>query len=301
MEQEAHTPCTNCEHPFTGNFCPNCGQSIKIYERPFPSIVKEFLGDLFAFDSRFWRSIPALIYKPGTMISEYVGGKHGLYVPPFRLYVFISFIFFLLLENLAVNGIEANKDEIISAISRDSSETKEVNEFAQDNAILHSPVKDTSVQAEKPEAVNIQINGKDEQAKFKEIISDPAKYIVRFNKNLSWSFFLLMPLLGFLLWVFFRKNRPYYVPPFLYALQLHTLLFLVLSILIGLQLLFSDQSRFSGIWLTYLLPVHAVAGARKLYSVGWVSAFIRLTFATFLYLIFVFASAVLTAIYIFTS
>jgi hypothetical protein len=235
------------------------------------------------------------------MISEYVGGKHVLYVPPFRLYVFISFIFFLLLETLAVNGIEANKDEIISAISRDSSETAIIDEFVKDSSLTNSSVLDTSGKLQESGAVNIHINGKDEQAKFKEIISDPAKYIVRFNKNLSWSFFLLMPLLGFLLWVFFRKNRPYFVPHFLYALQLHTLLFLVLSILMGLQLLLSNQSNIHGSWLLYVLPVHAVAGARQLYAFGWIPTFIRLAFATFFYLIFVVSSAVMMAVYIFTT
>lgn len=300
MEQEINKPCTHCEYPFTGRFCPNCGQSVKIYEKPFLSIIKEFSGDLFAFDSRFWRSIPALIYKPGTMISEYVGGKHVMYMPPFRLYVFVSFIFFLLLNNIAVTGVMAKKDDIINAISRDTLET-EVSRVTLDTMVSGYLPKDASLQTGTPKVIDSQIDSTHEKAKLKEIISDPAKYIGQFNKNISWSLFLLMPLLGFFFWLFFRKNRPYYVPHFLYALQLHTILFLVLSFIMSLQLLLPDRSTIPEAWLLYLLPVHAVAGARQLFKLGWVSTFFRLAFATFLYMILVVTAAVLSAVTIFTS
>jgi len=300
MEQEANKPCTHCEYPFTGRFCPNCGQSVKIYERPFLSIIKEFLGDLFAFDSRFWRSIPALIYKPGTMIGEYVGGKHVMYVPPFRLYVFVSFIFFLLLDNIAVTGVMAKKDDIINAISRDTSETV-VSRAATDTLVSEYLPKDTTTQTGTPGEIDININGEDSKAKLREIIADPSKYIAQFNKNISWSLFMLMPLLGFFFWLFFRKNRPYYVPHFLYALQLHTILFLVLSIIMGLQLMLPDRSTIPETWLLYLLPVHAVVGARQLFRFGWITTFFRLAFATFVYMILVVSATVMSAITIFTS
>jgi hypothetical protein len=301
MEQEINEPCTHCEHPFTGRFCPNCGQSVKVYERPFLSIIKEFLGDLFAFDSRFWRSLPALIYKPGTMISEYVGGKHVMYVPPFRLYVFVSFIFFLLLDNIAVTGVMAKKDDIINAISRDTTEMAGIGQPSIDSLSSGHLPEGSSGLKESPGSVEININSDDDKAKFREIIADPAKYITRFNKNISWSLFLLMPLLGFFFWLFFRKNRPYYVPHFLYALQLHTILFLVLSIIMGLQLALPDRSFIPETWLLYLLPVHAVVGARQLFRFGWISTFFRLAFATFMYMILIVTAAVLSALTIFTS
>lgn len=264
-------------------------------------MIREFLGDLFAFDSRFWRSIPALIFRPGTMISEYVGGKHVMYVPPFRLYVFVSFIFFLLLDNIAVTGVMAKKDDIINAISRDTTEKADIEQTIIDSLSSENIAESSSGQKEPPGAVNINFNSDDDKAKFREIIADPAKYIARFNKNISWSLFLLMPILGFFFWLFFRKNRPYYVPHFLYALQLHTILFLVLSIIMGLQLALPDRSFMPETWLLYLLPVHGVVGARQLFRFGWISTFFRLAVASFMYMILVVTAAVLSALTIFTS
>ena len=63
--EENRVDCKNCKTTFEGKFCPNCGQSVFEYQRPFRFLLADFTGNLFAFDTRFWKSLKALTIKPG--------------------------------------------------------------------------------------------------------------------------------------------------------------------------------------------------------------------------------------------
>ncbi len=297
-----NTPCANCGAIPVGRYCPNCGQSARVYEKPVLAFLKEFLGDLFAFDSRFWRSLPALVLRPGTMVTEYVSGKHGSYMPPFRIYVFVSFFFFLLLEFFTTANLEKKATPFTNSSVADSI----VQSLTQPDSV-HQGVtaKDTTLaQNKSDQSIQLELNGQDSKttkARLKEILEDPAKYISKFYKNLSWSFFLLLPLLGFFFWALFRKARPYYVPHFLYAIQLHTMLFFMLALLITIDLVWPGASAYLNGSPLWLLPVHAVLGARQLYGLGWRTTFLRLVAATLLYIFCVLIATTLTVIYIFTT
>ena len=97
--------CKNCETFFDGKFCPECGQSVKDYDKPFSFIFYNFVGDFFAFDTRFFRTFIALLFKPGFLSKEYFDGKRITYAPPFRIFIFVSFILFLLLQTYTNKGL----------------------------------------------------------------------------------------------------------------------------------------------------------------------------------------------------
>ena len=89
--------CKNCESSIEEDFkfCPNCGQATESEEN-LKSFFSHFLSDYFTFDSKISRSILPLITKPGFLTLEYVRGKKAHYIPPLRLYIFTSILFFLL-------------------------------------------------------------------------------------------------------------------------------------------------------------------------------------------------------------
>ncbi|TDI95710.1 MAG: DUF3667 domain-containing protein [Caldithrix sp.] len=101
--------CPNCSENLTGNFCTNCGQKAKNLNVPFKELVSEVVGDIFTFDSRFFRTLMPLIAKPGFLTVEYNLGRRSRYVTPFRLYVFISFILFFMLSSIDVKIVKFTK------------------------------------------------------------------------------------------------------------------------------------------------------------------------------------------------
>lgn len=106
--------CRNCGTIFNGQFCPECGQSVKDYDKPFSFIIYNFAGDFFSFDTRFFRTFIALIIKPGFLSLEYFKGKRIKYAPPFRLFIFASFILFLLLQTYTNRGLTTVLDSSLS-------------------------------------------------------------------------------------------------------------------------------------------------------------------------------------------
>lgn len=95
--------CLNCGHPFAGDerFCPACGQARR---KPLPKVkdlILDFLGDFFTFDSKLFRSLWPLFVRPGQMTREYIEGKQVRFIPPLRMFLFLSVIMVIVLNYTA--------------------------------------------------------------------------------------------------------------------------------------------------------------------------------------------------------
>ncbi|WP_346862951.1 DUF3667 domain-containing protein [uncultured Draconibacterium sp.] len=119
-EDYKNVTCANCETKFDGHFCPNCGQSVKEFDKPISFVLYNFLGDFFAFDTRFFRTFIALLFRPGFLSKEYIEGRRVRYAPPFRVYVFVSFVLFLLLQIYTNKGLVTVLDSDKTRVGLDS-------------------------------------------------------------------------------------------------------------------------------------------------------------------------------------
>ncbi len=114
--------CLNCNDPLKGeeNFCPNCGQRNNINQLSFKLFVEEFFGDVFSYDSRLWGTVFPLILKPGKVAYEFVTGKRKEYINPFRTYLSVSLIFFVILgmiktiEQYNGDGTQSNTSSFLN-------------------------------------------------------------------------------------------------------------------------------------------------------------------------------------------
>lgn len=97
--------CRNCGTELTGEFCHGCGQSARNLRRPFWALLKESAETLLAMDGRFMQTVPALMAYPGRVSRDYLDGRRARFIPPFRLYIFASLIFFVLLPLATGQGV----------------------------------------------------------------------------------------------------------------------------------------------------------------------------------------------------
>tara|TARA_R110002020_G_scaffold80583_1_gene201014 strand:+ start:61740 stop:62810 length:1071 start_codon:yes stop_codon:yes gene_type:complete len=88
-------PCENCGAVVPDRFCSACGQLASSFHRPVWELVTESVADMFALDGRLLRSLPMLMFRPGRMTRNYLDGQRARYVPPFRMFLLASVIFFL--------------------------------------------------------------------------------------------------------------------------------------------------------------------------------------------------------------
>lgn len=97
--------CRNCGAELAGEFCHSCGQSARSLRRPFWNLVTESVETLFLMDGRLAQTLPALMLYPGRVSRDYLDGRRARFIPPFRLYVFASLVFFVLLPLVTGQGL----------------------------------------------------------------------------------------------------------------------------------------------------------------------------------------------------
>jgi hypothetical protein len=94
----AHVPtCLDCGAELAGPYCHSCGQHDEDNIRPMRALLAEIGSDVFAVDSRLFRTIRPLLFHPGLLTNEYMAGRRSRYIPAFRLYIGASVIYFLVL------------------------------------------------------------------------------------------------------------------------------------------------------------------------------------------------------------
>jgi len=87
--------CLNCRHVLHGQYCGICGQRSSTRLISLWGLIAEGLGDLLDMDSRLWRTLRALLLRPGYLTAEYLEGRRARFMPPFRMYLAFSLIFFI--------------------------------------------------------------------------------------------------------------------------------------------------------------------------------------------------------------
>jgi uncharacterized protein DUF3667 len=102
--------CANCSNALVGEYCSVCGQR----HEPHVHTVGHFAGEAFESishaDSRLWRTLLYLLIRPGFLTREFFEGRRVRYLPPFRLYLVISVVFFIV---IGLGGDESKDVEIV--------------------------------------------------------------------------------------------------------------------------------------------------------------------------------------------
>jgi hypothetical protein len=89
--------CRNCGARATGHYCPNCGQETRIALPTFGTFMREAAGRYVALDGRAWRTLFALVARPGFLTLEYFNGRRRRYIRPARLFLVLYLLLFAII------------------------------------------------------------------------------------------------------------------------------------------------------------------------------------------------------------
>jgi hypothetical protein len=92
--------CLNCGTPLSDVYCPHCGQKDIPKRQTLGELFSNFISSFWSYESKFFKTCQYLLFKPGFLATEYNAGRRERFYHPARMYVFISFIFFLLFFSL---------------------------------------------------------------------------------------------------------------------------------------------------------------------------------------------------------
>lgn len=324
--------CLNCRYVVENRFCPNCGQENTDTRKTFHHLFIHFFEDLTHYENAFWRTIKNLLFKPSALTKEYLSGKRLSYLAPVRLYIFISFITFLLIAIFPgeINSSEktTEKEPTITTKNKSFQNTLAVNDSIKKNLTnskgdiqlfnfgYESVEQLDSIQKHAPESeklsdfnywMNKKIQIVKENNTQSEIIE---KFISSFTHNLPKVLFVFMPIFAFFLWLFHNKKRWYYFDHGIFTLHYFSfllLLFLLLFLINKSLSPFAELSFVSFIQITtnfigigwmvyYFFPAH-----HRFYGETRLISFIKSSLLFFINFILVIIILSIFAIYTFIN
>ncbi len=117
-KQQEHSPaiCANCATPLTGAFCHGCGQKAHMH-RSVLHLGEEFLHGILHFDTKAWRTLPLLVFKPGELTRRYLDGQRTRFVSPLALFLFMMFLMFFVGSLTNGRGAIDNPDQIRAGVA----------------------------------------------------------------------------------------------------------------------------------------------------------------------------------------
>src|SRR3954471_20435869 len=123
------TPCRNCGVPLQGQYCHACGQKAAHLDVSLRELVQEAIHEFAHLDdSKIVQTLKLLLFKPGELTAEFLRGRRSRYVPPIRLYLVCSLLFFALAawsRSLFIN-IQMTKEDIPDSAEREATRKETV-------------------------------------------------------------------------------------------------------------------------------------------------------------------------------
>ena len=299
--------CTNCGYEFRGHFCPDCGQEVAEFNRPFGFVVYDFMGNFFAFDTRFLKTFKYLLFYPGHLTTEFFKGRRNSYSPPFRIFVFLSFILFLLLSFLTDQGLDSeintpgntsaviNQNEIKPGPGNSVQLNADAAKFRSDS-IVSEIIKTDSVSENLDINLDLIFSGngnfrmrlgqaadilekaienekdpKERQRiqKYIEMCRKPEILVSTILKYLSWASFALLPIFALILKLFYIRRKKLYIQHLIFSIHLHSFLFMVLIPFTLLRLIFNSVPEFINLLLLGTIPVYLLFALHNYYGQKW--------------------------------
>jgi len=311
-----HRPaaCRNCGTDLTAlpaaNFCPHCGQDTVLHPPTLWEFVHEFITHYVALEGALWRSLGALLLRPGKLTREYFHGRRKHYVLPLRLYLSASFVFFLVVK-IASGGHDAPPaEDVVQQVAVEAA--PDVNAEAA-SAAAHSASAASSPE-EKPRSAR-SLARRAAMATYTACYEKPGscnwldttvgKFIIKSQKgdaeHIDWqprivaaapyAIFLMLPLFAGLLQLTYWRRRMAYGEHFVFSLHLHSFWFIAL-LLVNLL----PDSLVIGPLLA--IPAYGCWAMRSVYGGGWWPTLGRATVLSFVYGVLLTVGATALAVWV---
>lgn len=308
-------PCLNCGDATVGFYCPQCGQRKVDMRVSLRRMLMEVMDDQLSVNSTLPRTLGALFFRPGHLTREYVQGRVVRYIPPFRLYLVSSLLFFILLPlvpgvsdlNVSIQD-EARADSIRIAAEVDSVLLARARATGQDTTQYAQAVK----KAGNGRTMNINFGPRPEKAirplrpfarrmkeaegRLEDMGPREAVRTLRnaFLDNAPTGVFLIMPLFALILKLLYARRKRFYVEHFVFALHMHSFAFLLLTVM---MLARTDWvNAVLGGWFVISLYI----AMKRVYGQGYVRTFFKYLLLGQAYglilIVGVLATAILTAL-----
>jgi Protein of unknown function (DUF3667) len=298
------TLCANCGTPLNGKYCSACGQ--RHHDLPihhFWHFVGEAAEDLTHADSRLWQTLIALLFRPGFLTREFLDGRRARYLPPVRLYLVVSVIFFV------IAGLHARLSNPEAIVVTQNGNLHSRGNFHYQVVPLQTQARPGAVAHARAGAASGAASGADSalatltqtQAGRQQLCNESGTYIEQhwgwlarwgprvtqsclaantqggierleeaFAHNLERAMFLLLPLLALAMKPLYLRPPRHYVEHLLFFLHSHAFLFVVCGAATVLGMITSAGLLLGPIdaAIAIYIPIYYYRAMRRIYGQG---------------------------------
>jgi hypothetical protein len=272
--------CKNCAAPLTGRYCANCSQAADVHVPSTRELFHELLEGLTHSDSRLWRTLICLWFKPGKLTEEFIAGRRVAYLPPFRLYLIVSILFFL------IASFTHTRVQFVKFDSPSSTDAAHVSSCA--DVKFEWVAKHPGWNQRLQHACDEIVRGNGGDNLLHTVVATAPK-----------AMFLFLPLIAFIHMLFYWRPRHRYAEHLLFLVHLHAFFF-SLAILWVLATDAADlwpglgqASETVGKLLGWWAFIYTVVAMRRVFRRSWLGTFFK---ACALYLVYTVLLAITIAV-----
>jgi hypothetical protein len=234
--------CENCAAPVTGPYCAQCGQKHGHSVHSVWHFLREATEGLTHADSRLWLTLATLLARPGALTREFLDGHRVRYLPPLRLYLVISLVFFL----VAALGPENGRNVVSVSVGNGTTTGYHIGPAPGSRpgdipaaAVTPEQIAETCQNVfQKPDAFlsRFHLQQRLYNTCRKQLSDGGASFYEALLRNVERAMFVFLPLLAGFAWLLYWRPRHYYVEHLLFFVHNHSFLFLILALRNGVAL-----------------------------------------------------------------
>lgn len=235
--------CQNCGHTVEIEYCSKCGQQNTETRQSFHHLITHTIEDITHYDGNFWKTIKYLLFRPGKLTIEYLMGHRMRYVPPVKLYIFISFVCFFLMAVMAPDDESEAKpsthsenkyeEAVLKKVEKEGNKEKKGDTIMFNGNVIHSSHQLDSLQHALPENKKMHWSdyyGNKLHLKLNETKMTKKDLVIALAHTLPKVLFIYMPIFAFWLWIFHGKRRWYFFDHGIFTLHYFSFLLLLITI-----------------------------------------------------------------------
>jgi len=293
--------CRNCGSASPGNFCPQCGQDTSLHPPSLWEFAHEFLTHYVAIEGPLWHTLRLLVLRPGELTREFLAGRRRRYIPPLRLYLTVSFLFFAFSQVVGDTHFETGP-----GVDRDKA-IAQAREKLKDSRIdieLVDPTKPGDLARLKGRrGIADCLQPGNSCNRFERLIARPVSRVQadpqygehfqeRLQHDVPYAMFLALPVFALLTRLAYRRRGLYFGEHIVFALHVHAFWFLLSLLMLPLPDAVSD-------WSGLAIPAYGIWAMHRVFGGRWWPTILRALFVGFLYLVAISLGAALLTTLVF--
>ncbi|MFO1456133.1 MAG: DUF3667 domain-containing protein [Steroidobacteraceae bacterium] len=220
MDRPDGTRCANCGVALAGLYCHACGQRHEPHIHSIGHFLAEAAESVTHADSRLWRTLLPLLFRPGFLTVEFFAGRRARYLPPIRLYLVLSVALFLVAGALPDGDGRRNLD--VAFQDRAGAPARETADASAPRAPVIRDCETLEVSLPGAPWLRPRL-----VAACHRVASEgPDALVESLVHNLPRAMFLFLPLVAALMQLLYWRPRHAYVEHLLFLVHNHAAVFL---------------------------------------------------------------------------